>query len=44
MDDNGVNILANSDGIRLLRTLENHVVNASRVAFATVMKVNILSL
>ena len=44
MDDNGVNILANSDGIRLLRTLENCVVNASRVASAVVMKVKILSL
>ena len=44
MEDNGVNILANSDGIRLLRTLENRAVNASRVASAAVMKVKILSL
>ena len=44
MDDNGVNILANSDGIRLLRTLENRAVNISRVASAVVMKVKILSM
>ncbi|KAL5539764.1 hypothetical protein UlMin_003025 [Ulmus minor] len=37
-NDNGVNILANSDGIRLLRTLENRAVDASRVASAAVVK------
>ena len=39
MDDNVVNILANSDGIRLLRTLENRAVDASRVASAALVKV-----
>ena len=44
MNDNGVNILANSNGIRLLRTLENHAVDASRVVSIAVVKVKILSL
>ena len=38
-NDNGVRILANADGIRLLRTVENRTFDASRVASAAV-KVN----
>ncbi|XVE98358.1 hypothetical protein REPUB_Repub03eG0099500 [Reevesia pubescens] len=37
-DDNGVKILANSDGIRLLRTVENRSFDASRVAPAAIVK------
>lgn len=40
-NDNGVKILANSDGIRLLRTIENRTFDASRVASAAVVKVDI---
>ena len=36
--DNGVKILANAEGIRLLRTVENRPFDASRVASATVVK------
>lgn len=42
-NENGVKILANSDGIRLLRTVENRSFDASRVASAAVVKVNFLS-
>ncbi|XP_030954605.1 topless-related protein 4-like [Quercus lobata] len=35
-NDNGVRILANADGIRLLRTVENRTFDASRVASAAV--------
>lgn len=37
--DNGVKILANGDGIRLLRTMENRTFDASRVASAAAVKV-----
>lgn len=37
--DNGVKILANGDGIRLLRTVENRTFDASRVASAAAVKV-----
>ncbi|KAJ9551023.1 hypothetical protein OSB04_015068 [Centaurea solstitialis] len=36
--DNGIKILANPDGIRLLRTMENRPFDASRVASASVVK------
>lgn len=38
-NDNGVKILANTDGIRLLRTVENRAFDASRVASTAVVKV-----
>ena len=41
-NDNGVKILANSDGIRLLRTVENRSFDASRVAPAAIVKVKAL--
>ncbi|XP_015894468.3 topless-related protein 4-like isoform X2 [Ziziphus jujuba] len=37
-NDNGVKILANTDGIRLLRTVENRAFDASRVASTAVVK------
>ncbi|XWS70724.1 hypothetical protein CRYUN_Cryun03dG0072000 [Craigia yunnanensis] len=37
-EDNGVKVLANSDGIRLLRTVENRSFDASRVAPAAIVK------
>lgn len=37
-NDNGFKILANSDGIRMLRTMENRTFDASRVASAAVVK------
>ncbi|KAK8595678.1 hypothetical protein V6N12_064192 [Hibiscus sabdariffa] len=37
-DDNGVKILANSDGVRLLRTVENRSFDAPRVAPAAIVK------
>ncbi|KAL5769032.1 hypothetical protein ACOSQ2_015815 [Xanthoceras sorbifolium] len=37
-NDNGVKILANADGFRLLRTVENRSFDASRVAPAAVVK------
>ncbi|XP_062078108.1 topless-related protein 4-like isoform X2 [Humulus lupulus] len=37
-NDNGVKILANSDGFRLLRSMENRTFDASRVASAAVVK------
>jgi hypothetical protein len=37
--DNGIKILANADGLRLLRTLENRSFDASRNASETVTKV-----
>ncbi|KAK8602143.1 hypothetical protein V6N13_058201 [Hibiscus sabdariffa] len=37
-DDNGVKILAKSDGVRLLRTVENRSFDASRVAPAAIVK------
>ncbi|GMI95157.1 WUS-interacting protein 2, TOPLESS-RELATED 4 [Hibiscus trionum] len=37
-DDNGVKVLANSDGVRLLRTLENRSFDASRVTPAGIVK------
>lgn len=42
-NDNGVKILGNSDGIRLLRTMENRTFDASRVASAAAVKVKLLS-
>lgn len=39
-NDNGVKILANADGIRLLRTVENRTYDASRVASAAIVKVS----
>ncbi|CAL9763878.1 unnamed protein product [Musa acuminata subsp. burmannicoides] len=36
--DNGIKILANSDGLRLLRTLENHSFDTSRTVSETVTK------
>ena len=39
-NDNGIKILANPDGIRLLRTMENRSFDPSRVASASVVKVN----
>lgn len=38
--DNGIKILANTDGIRLLQTLENREVDASRAGSSSVVKVN----
>jgi hypothetical protein len=37
--DNGIKVLANADGVRLLRTLENRSFDASRSASETVTKV-----
>ncbi|XP_024979277.1 topless-related protein 4-like isoform X1 [Cynara cardunculus var. scolymus] len=37
-NDNGIKILANPDGIRLLRTMENRSFDPSRVASASVVK------
>uniref|UniRef100_A0A6M2EHW5 CTLH domain-containing protein n=1 Tax=Populus davidiana TaxID=266767 RepID=A0A6M2EHW5_9ROSI len=37
-NDNSIKILANSDGIRLLRTVENRTFDASRAASASVVK------
>ncbi|KAK4760355.1 hypothetical protein SAY87_005248 [Trapa incisa] len=37
-NDNGIKILASTDGIRLLRTVENRAFDASRVASAASMK------
>ncbi|KAG6662498.1 topless-related protein 4-like isoform X3 [Carya illinoinensis] len=37
-NDNGVKILANPDGIRLLKTVENRTFDASRVASAAIVK------
>ncbi|XP_044471816.1 topless-related protein 4-like [Mangifera indica] len=36
--DNSVKILANGDGVRLLRTVENHAFEASKVALPAVLK------
>lgn len=41
--ENGVKILANSDGVKLLRTVENRTFDASRVASAAVVKVKFLT-
>ncbi|TQD69114.1 hypothetical protein C1H46_045353 [Malus baccata] len=38
-NDNGIKILANSDGIRLLRTVESRTLDASRAASAAAVKV-----
>lgn len=38
-NDNGIKILANAEGIRMLRTVENRTFDASRVASAAVVKV-----
>lgn len=43
-NDNGIKILANSDGIRLLRTVESRTFDASRAASAAVVKVKILQI
>ena len=37
--DNGIKVLANTDGLRLLRTLENRSFDAARSASETVTKV-----
>ncbi|XP_062148973.1 topless-related protein 4-like isoform X2 [Alnus glutinosa] len=42
-NDNGVKILANADGIRMLRTVENRTFDASRVASAAAVKVSTIS-
>ncbi|KAM7508215.1 hypothetical protein LguiA_018668 [Lonicera macranthoides] len=42
-NENGIKILANSDGIRLLRTVENRSFDASRVASAAVVKAPTIS-
>ena len=39
-NDNGLKILANADGIRLLRTVESRSFDASRIASAAIVKVN----
>ena len=39
-NENCIKILANQEGIRLLRTMENRSFDASRVASAAVVKVN----
>jgi len=39
-NENGVKILANTDGIRLLRTVEGRSFDALRVGPAAVVKVN----
>jgi len=36
--DNGIKILANTDGIRLLRTLDNREIDASRAGSSSVVK------
>lgn len=38
-NDNGIKILANAEGVRLLRTMENRPFDASRMASASVVKV-----
>lgn len=38
-NDNGFKILASTDGMRLLRTVENHTFDSSRVSLAAVVKV-----
>ncbi|XP_057967395.1 topless-related protein 4-like isoform X2 [Malania oleifera] len=42
-NDNGIKILANTDGMRLLRTMENRSFDASRIASAAVMKAPAIS-
>lgn len=37
--DNGLKILANTDGVRLLRSMENRSIDASRVSSASAVKV-----
>lgn len=37
--DNGLKILANADGVRLLRSMENRPFDASRVSSASAVKV-----
>jgi hypothetical protein len=41
--DNGIKILANADGLRLLRTLENRSFDASRNASEAVTKVMLVT-
>lgn len=38
-NDNGIKILANPDGVRLLRSMENRSIDASRVASSSAVKV-----
>lgn len=42
-NENGIKILANAEGVRLLRTMENRPFDASRVASAAVVKVSCIS-
>ncbi|KAJ7978950.1 Topless-related protein [Quillaja saponaria] len=42
-NENGIKILANGDGIRLLRTVENRTFDASRVASAAFVKAPIMA-
>ncbi|KAI3771688.1 hypothetical protein L6452_02855 [Arctium lappa] len=42
-NENGIKILANADGLRLLRTMENRSFDASRVASASVVKTSTMS-
>jgi len=42
--DNGVKILANADGLRLLRAVENRAFDASRVTSAAIVKVPVFFL
>lgn len=37
--ENGVKVLANADGIRILRAIENRAVDASRMASGTAKEV-----
>ncbi|GMY34068.1 WD40 domain-containing protein [Fagus crenata] len=41
--DNGIKILANADGVRLLRSIDNRAVDTSRVAPATIAKGPVIS-
>ncbi|CAK9145377.1 unnamed protein product [Ilex paraguariensis] len=43
-NENGIKILANTDGFRLLRTVENRSFDTSRVASAAVVKAPIMSM
>ena len=40
-NDNGVKVLANADGLRLLRAVENRAFDASRVTSAALVKVQV---
>lgn len=40
-NENGIKILANQDGVRLLRTMESRPFDTSRVSSASAVKVNV---